>query len=120
MIAFQPVYARRMGQNDAAAAPVSDPAKTPAAGTADTAPVVAVTAYTGVRGFIETVAVLGVVSAAAWTGVRVGLNKDSKKIQRIAGWVGGVGSALVGLLYLGSKTGVTRMIALPQVQVVPS
>jgi hypothetical protein len=41
-------------------------------------------------------------------------------MNRIAGWVGGVGGALIGLLYLGSKTGVTRTIALPQIQVTPA
>jgi hypothetical protein len=84
------------------------------------APAVAVTSYTGLPGFLETVTVLGVSAAAAWTGVRAGMNKQSPQMNRIAGWVGGVGGALIGLLYLGSKTGVTRTIALPQIQVTPA
>jgi hypothetical protein len=83
-------------------------------------PVISTTSYTGVPGFLETVTVLGVSAAAAWTGVRAGMKKDSPKVQRIAGWVGGVGAGLIGLLYLGSKTGISKTILLPQVQVVPA
>jgi hypothetical protein len=83
-------------------------------------PIVTTTSYTGVPGFLETVAVLGVSAAAAWTGVRAGMNKSTPKLQRAAGWVGGVGGALIGLLYLGTKTGITRSIALPQIQVNPA
>lgn len=138
MIAYQPIYRVRLGQ--AAPAPTPAPAPAPASAPsvspapaaaapavapvapipAGPTPVVATTVYTGVPGFLETVAVLSVMAAAAYTGVRAGMDKDSKKIQRVAGWVGGVGSALLGVLYLGSKTGVTRAIALPQVQVVPA
>lgn len=119
MIPFQPVYsrARFMGQ---AAPPAAAPAPAPAAPAPAAAPVVAMTSYTGLPGFLETVAVLGVSAAAAWTGVRAGMDKQNKQVQRIAGWVGGVGGALIGLLYLGSKTGITRTIALPQIQVVPA
>ena len=114
MIAFQPVYSRKMGQQ-APAAP-----ETPAAPAAVTPPVVTATSYTGVPGFVETLLVLGVSAAAAWTGVRAGMNKGNKQVERAAGWVGGVGAALIGLLYLGSKTGVTSMTALPQVKVSPA
>jgi hypothetical protein len=121
MIAFQPVYsrARYMGQA-APATPAAPPAAPAAAPAAPIAPIVTTTSYTGVPGFLETVAVLGVSAAAAWTGVRAGMNKTNPKLQRAAGWVGGVGSAIVGLLYLGTKTGVTRTIALPQIQVSPA
>lgn len=122
MLAFQPVYsrARYMGQ----AAAVADPAVAPAPAAIPVAPatmpVVTTTSYTGFPGFLETVAVLGISAAAAWTGVRAGMKKDSPRVQRAAGWVGGVGGALIGLLYLGAKTGITRTIALPQIQVVPA
>lgn len=118
MIPFQPVYSRRMGQ---AAAPAAAPAPAPAAAPAPVpAPVVVATTYTGIPGFLETVAVLGISAAAAWTGVRAGMDKQNKKMERVAGWVGGVGGALIGLLYLGSKTNVTKALMLPQVQVVPA
>lgn len=125
MIAFEPVYsrARYMGQAAApAGAPATPPAPAaaPAVPAAPIAPIVATTSYTGVPGFLETVAVLGVSAAAAWTGVRAGMNKSTPKLQRAAGWVGGVGGALLGLLYLGTKTGITRSIALPQIQVNPA
>jgi hypothetical protein len=81
---------------------------------------VVATTYTGIPGFLETVAVLGISAAAAWTGVRAGMDKQNKKMERVAGWVGGVGGALIGLLYLGSKTNVTKALMLPQVQVVPA
>lgn len=120
MIAFQPVYSqhRRMGQ--AAPAAPAAPAAAPAPAPAAPMPVVTTTSYTGVPGFLETVTVLGVSAAAAWTGVRAGMKKDSPKVQRIAGWVGGVGAGVIGLLYLGSKTGISQKIMLPQVQVVPA
>lgn len=116
MIAFQPVYSRKMGQQ--APAPATPAA--PAAPAVVTPPVITTTNYTGVPGFIETVLVLGVSAAAAWTGVRAGMNKGNKQVERAAGWVGGVGAALIGLLYLGSKTGVTSMTALPQIKVSPA
>lgn len=123
MIAFQPVYSRGryMGQTPAPAASPAPAAAAPAApAAAPIVPVVTTTSYTGVPGFLETVAVLGVSAAAAWTGVRAGMNKSTPKLQRAAGWVGGVGGALIGLLYLGTKTGITRSIALPQIQVNPA
>jgi hypothetical protein len=82
--------------------------------------VVVSTSYTGVPGFVETAIVLSIMAAAAYTGIKAGTDKNAKKVQRTAGWVGGIGSALLGALYLGSKTGLTRTIALPQVQVVPA
>lgn len=113
MIQFQPVYSRRMGQ----AAPVAPAA--PAPEVTVPAPVVETTTYSGVPGFLETVAVLGVSAAAAWTGVNAGM-KSTKKLPKIAGWVGGIGAALIGLLYLGTKTGVTKTVALPQIKVTPA
>lgn len=122
MIAFQPVYARGRYMGQAAAPAPAAPAAPAAAPAVPVAPmpIVTTTSYTGVPGFLETVAVLGVSAAAAWTGVRAGMNKSTPKLQRAAGWVGGVGGALIGLLYLGTKTGITRSIALPQIQVNPA
>jgi hypothetical protein len=74
--------------------------------------------FTGAPGFVETVAVLGVSAAAAYTGVKAGMNKSNNKTNRIAGWVGGVGAALIGLLYLGGKTGLSQQAKLPSVAVI--
>lgn len=87
-------------------------AQTPAAPAAAPAPVMA---YTGVPGFLETVAVLGIVGSAAWVGVRTATSKQQNQYVKAAGWVGGVGSALIGLLYLGQKTGMS--MGLPKVTV---
>lgn len=117
MTGYQPIMSSRvrvMGQ-DAGAAPESAPAVTPAP-----APAVIATEYSGVPGFLETVAVLGVSAAAAYVGIRTGRTKNNSKTIRTAGWIGGVGGALIGLLYLGSKTGVSQMAFLPQVRIVPS
>jgi len=70
--------------------------------------------YTGVPGVIETLAVLAISGAAAWTGVRAGMKENG--LLKYAGWIGGVGSALIGLLYLGAKADIG---GLPQVYVVP-
>lgn len=76
--------------------------------------------YTGLPGFLETVAVLAILGSAAWIGIRTGLDKKGGDYQKIAGWVGGVGSALVGLFYIGAKSGLGREIGLPAVRVSPS
>jgi hypothetical protein len=75
--------------------------------------------FDGVGGMIETAAVLTISSAAAWVGIRTGLSKQSKTV-RIAGWIGGVGSVLIGLLYLGGKSGLGSQVGLPAVRVTPS
>lgn len=74
--------------------------------------------YTGLPGILETLAVLGISSAAAWVGINTGL-KSSNKLMKTAGWVGGVGSALIGLLYLGTKTNLVQVAGLPAVRVSP-
>ena len=78
------------------------------------------TGYTGVPGFIETVAVLAISGAAAWVGVCTGTKKQNSTLVRSAGWVGGVGSAIIGLLYLGTKSGLNDYIGLPAVRISPS
>jgi hypothetical protein len=116
MYQYSPVFARRssIGQ----AAPTAAPAAAPAQAPAVVQTPATVTTYQGVPGFVETVAVLGVSAAAAYTGIKAGMNKGNNKTNRIAGWVGGVGGALIGLLYLGGKTGVSQQVKLPSVQVV--
>lgn len=76
------------------------------------------TGYTGIPGWIEAVLVLTVTGAAAWTGIRAGMGKGNMTLKA-AGWVGGVGSALVGLLYLGAKSGLGGSVGLPAVRVTP-
>lgn len=106
MIAYKPVpfQAKKLG----ATVPVPPPS-----------PDVLYTGYTGAPGIIETLAVLSVSAAAAWVGITTGLDKSEKKARQIAGWVGGVGAALIGLLYIGGKSGVNQMISLPAVRVTP-
>lgn len=100
------VVARPLGQ-------ASSPALVPPPG-----PDPIFTGYTGIPGWIEAVLVLSVTGAAAWVGIRTGMAKGSQAL-RGAGWVGGVGSALVGLLYLGAKSGLGGQIGLPAVRVTP-
>ena len=92
----QPLWGRTMGQDAAAVAPV-------------------VTQFKGLPGFVETAAVLGVSAAATWIGIRAGL-KETKQLPKIAGWVGGIGAGIIGLLYLGGQT--SLVTGLPKVQVV--
>jgi hypothetical protein len=77
------------------------------------------TGYTGAPGALESLAVVAVTAAAAWIGITTALDKSSDQKRKIAGWVGGVGSALFGLLYLGGKTGLNQMAYLPAVRVTP-
>ncbi len=77
------------------------------------------TGYTGLPGLVEAIAVLGVTGAAAWVGIRTGLKKDQNTTLKAAGWVGGVGSALMGLLYLGAKSGINMQIGIPAFRVTP-
>jgi hypothetical protein len=84
------------------------------------APDVLYTGYTGWSGFAEALTVITVSSAAAWVGIRTGLSEQQNPYARIAGWVGGVGSALIGLLYVGGKAGLTNWLPLPSVRIVPA
>lgn len=111
MLPFEPavrpamdrVVAKPLGQAIAAPPPGPDPI---------------FTGYTGIPGWIEAVLVLGVTSAAAFVGIKTGMRKGSQAIQA-AGWVGGVGSALLGILYLGAKSGLGDKVGLPAVRVTP-
>ena len=86
--ATQPLWANRMLGQEAPPQP---------------APAPVTVGYKGVPGVIETLAVLGVSAAATWVGIRTGM-AEKKGLIKYAGYVGGVGSALVGLLYLGGQT----------------
>lgn len=114
MISYKPasiprISAKALGQPVVPAAPAVPPPS----------PDPLFTGYTGTPGFIEIAAVLTISASAAWVGIRTGLSKQSKTI-RIAGWVGGIGSALIGLLYLGGKSGLNQVASLPAVRVTPS
>jgi len=83
-------------------------------------PDVLYTGYTGAPGVLETLVVLGVTGAAAYIGITTGLDKSANKTRQYAGWVGGVGAAILGVLYLGGKSGVNQMVSLPAVRVTPN
>lgn len=82
-------------------------------------PDVLYTGYTGIPGVLETLLVVAATGSAAWLGITTGLNKNESQTKQIVGWVGGVGAALAGLLYLGGKSGVNQMVSLPAVRVTP-
>lgn len=77
------------------------------------------TGYTGIPGALETLAVVAATGSAAWLGITTALDKSESQTKKIVGWVGGVGAALAGLLYLGGKTGLNQMAYLPAVRVTP-
>jgi len=77
------------------------------------------TGYTGALGAVETLLVLAATGAAAWLGITTALDKNSSQTKKIAGWTGGVGAALAGLLYLGGKSGLNQSVGLPAVRVTP-
>lgn len=82
-------------------------------------PNVLMTGYEGVPGVLETVFGLGIAAAATVTGIHVGLTSKDKYMKTL-GWVGGVGAALLGLLYLGTKSGVGNYVGLPAIRFSPS
>lgn len=112
MIQHHPVYATQFGRR------LSAPP--PAPGELPPAPDVLYAGYQGAPGIVETILVLAVAGAASWVGIRTALEKGQDSTMQAAGWIGGVGSALLGLLYLGSKSGVGEAIGLPAVRVTPS
>jgi hypothetical protein len=75
--------------------------------------------FDGVSGIVESIVVLSIASAAAWIGIRTGMGKGNVYVKS-AGWVGGIGSAVLGLLYLGGKSGYNQDLSLPAVRVTPS
>lgn len=77
------------------------------------------TGYTGLPGFAEGLLVLTITGAAAWAGIRTGLSEKKNPYLKIAGWIGGVGSAVLGVLYLGAKSNITDRY-LPAVRIVPA
>lgn len=76
------------------------------------------TGFTGPLSIVESAVVLAVTGAAAFVGIRTGLDAR-QKTMKIAGWVGGVGSAVLGLLYLGGKSGYMPA-GIPAMRVTPS
>lgn len=122
MISYRPTPFRRSLAQAATPGP-QPPAATPPAAPAAPAPVVAAppapmyTEYSGVPGFLETVGVLVASGSAAWVGIRTGMREKQNKTLKAAGWIGGVGSVVLGLLYLGQKSGVGQRIGLPAVRV---
>jgi hypothetical protein len=75
--------------------------------------------FTGLPSAIESLAVVAILSASAWASIRVGLGTSATPIKA-AGWVGGIGSAVLGLLYLGTKVGVVQDLGLPAIRVTPT
>ena len=76
------------------------------------------TGYTGIPGAVEIASVLLVAAAAAWAGIHTALSTKNKTLK-VAGWIGGVGSGLLGLSYLGGKSGFMPA-GIPAVRVTPS
>lgn len=111
MLAFQPAQVQpAMGRTVARS--IGESAPPPA-------PDFIMTGYTGMPGYVETLLVLAITGSAAWVGIRAGMDGSSQAL-RAAGWVGGVGSALLGLLYLGGRTGLNDAVRLPAIRVTPS
>lgn len=104
MIAYQP--ARHLSQAPAPSVPPPDPDAL-------------FTGYTGLPGLLETAAVLGITGAATWLGIRSATGPTRDPYVKAAGWVGGIGSALLGLLYLGTKSGLAQQVGLPAVRIAP-
>jgi hypothetical protein len=77
------------------------------------------TSYDGVLGVVESVVVLSALGSAAYLGISTGIQRKDSTGKAIS-WVAGVGSALLGLLYLGGKSGLGDLIGLPAVRVTPS
>lgn len=75
--------------------------------------------YSGLPGVLETIGVLAASGAATWIGIRTGLKETKNVYVKYAGWLGGVGAGLLGLLYLATKTGIHDSIGLPAVRVSP-
>lgn len=120
MLAFQPAAQVRPMMGRTIARPLGENAPPPA-------PDFIFTGYTGVPGFVETLLVLTVTGAAAWVGIREGIGPGNPNIRaregvtpRVIGWVGGVGSVILGLLYLGGRTGIGDRVGLPSVRVTPA
>jgi len=75
--------------------------------------------FTGLPGAIESLGVVAILSASTWAGIRIGM-ETSKTPLKVAGYVGGIGSAALALLYMGTKIGIVQDLGLPAVRVSPS
>lgn len=74
------------------------------------------TGYTGLPGVVETVFVLAILGSAGWVSIRSATG-EKNPYARVAGWLGGIGSALFGVLYLTGKAGISQI---PAVRVTPA
>lgn len=113
MIAYKPAYAKplaSLGQT-----PLVKPTESVPPPTID--PVFA--GYEGLPGVLSTMAILAISGSALWVGIKAG-QESTNKTMRVAGWVAGIGSALLGLFYVASKTGLTVGTGIPAVNVYPS
>lgn len=77
------------------------------------------TGYDGLAGSAEAIAMLGILGSATFLGIMYALSAKSTQ-DKALGWISGVGSGLLGLLYLGGKVGISDYVALPAVRVVPA
>lgn len=93
-------------------------AQAPAAEVGPELPPAPVTSYTGLPGLIETAGILGVLSAATWVGIRTGMKGDGNLVKA-AGWVAGIGSIALGLMYLGAKSGYGADVGIPALEILP-
>lgn len=111
---YQPVFANRRDAMGQSPLPLVSPSLVPPTPTIDAV----FAGYEGWQGVLTSLAVLGVTGSAAWVGIKTALGTQSMPLKA-AGWVGGVGSALLGLLYLGAKTGLTIGTPVPAMTVYP-
>lgn len=113
MLAFKPVHAtpvqKSLGQPTSSLVPSVPP------------PVIdtVFAGYEGIPGVLANVAMLAIAGSAAYVGIKTGLESQNKTLKT-AGWVGGIGSALLGLLYLGQKSGLTIGTGIPATNVYPA
>lgn len=111
MIPYSAVSSKfRMGAAPAAFGALPEPAAPPTQ-----EPVFA--GYGGVPGFLEALGTLSVLSAAAWIGVRTGLEGGRDALLRGAGWATAVGAAALGVFYIAGKASVDS--GLPSLRVHP-
>jgi hypothetical protein len=111
MLAYKPAPTKILAQ---AAAPAIAPSVAPVPVTD-----MLFTGYTGIPGMVEALLVLGATGAAAWVGIRTGMKEKDNKTLKAAGWIGGIGSALMGVLYIGAKSGLNMRVGIPAFRVTP-
>lgn len=116
MTPYKPAFSNRQASMGQSPLPMISPSSAPpAVGTVDAV----FAGYEGVPGILASIALLGVTASAAYVGIKTGLNSQDT-LMKAAGWVGGVGSALMGLFYLGQKSGLSIGTPVPSLSVYPS